>query len=287
MQAKKQNVLLAGLHFLLGVGFLVLTVLSIIDLIDMFEYMNELGIFINIAAIVGTVFVFCIPSFTLGMYFMDMDKPNQMYNTLRWSVSGWAILLIETLVAFIYVLVEYKFVFENFLGVILTLLPLIFVGVVYKKREAMGSDLNACRVGSVLYFMYLGLFNTIYKAAVTGIGSGAENIITFILSAVMGLTISLSICYYYFKLGNTAQPQQYGPQNNYGYGPQQPYGQQYGQQNGPLQQFRQQNGYAAPAAPVAPVPPVQQAPAAKFCTSCGSQVDPNAAFCNNCGNKLQ
>ncbi|MBQ6552254.1 MAG: zinc ribbon domain-containing protein [Clostridia bacterium] len=52
-----------------------------------------------------------------------------------------------------------------------------------------------------------------------------------------------------------------------------------------MQQFRQQqNGYAAPAAPV---PPVQQAPAAKFCTSCGSQVDPNAAFCNNCGNKLQ
>jgi hypothetical protein len=285
MQAKKQNVLLAGLHFLLGVGFLVLTVISVIELIDLFDYMNELGIFLNIAAVVGTVFVFCIPSFTLGMYFMDMDKPNQMYNTLRWSVAGWVILLIETLVAFIYTLVEYKFVFENLLGVILTLLPLIFIGVVYKKREAMGNDLNACRVGAVLYFMYLGLFNTIYKAAVTGIGSGAENIITFILSAVMGLTISLSICYYYFKLGNTAQPQQYGPQNNYGYGPQQPYGQQYGQQNGPLQQFRQQqNGYAAPAAPV---PPVQQAPAAKFCTSCGSQVDPNAAFCNNCGNKLQ
>ena len=286
MQAKKQNVLLAALHFLLGVGFLVLTVLSIIDLIDMFEYMNELGIFLNVSALVGTVFVFCIPSFTLGMYFMDMDKPNQMYNTLRWSVSGWVILLIETLAAFIYVLVEYKFVFENFLGVILTLLPLIFVSVIYRKKEAMGSDLNACRVGSVLYFMYLGLFNTIYKAAVTGIGSGAENIITFILSAVMGLTISLSICYYYFKLGNTAQPRQYGPQNNYGYGPQQPqqYGPQQPQQYGPQQP--QQYGYAAPVAPDAPVPPVQQAPATKFCTACGAQVDANAGFCNNCGNKL-
>ncbi len=292
MQTKKQNLLFAGLHILLGLGFLVLTVISVIDLIDWLDYMSWIEIFLSVATLVGTVFVFCIPSFTLGMYFLDMDNPKNMYGTLRWSVSGWVILLIEVLFVFGYVLIEYKFVFDNFLSVLLTLLPLIFVGIVYGKRRAYGNELNAARAGSVLYFMYLGLFNTIYKAAVTGIGSGALNIITFILSAIMGLTISLSVCYYYFKLDGAAKPAygpQYGPQNNYGYGPQQPYGQQYGPQQYQQNPYApQNNGYAPPAAPVPPVQqaPVQQPPATKFCTACGARVDANAAFCNNCGNKL-
>lgn len=291
MQAKKQNLLFAGLHILLGLGFLVLTVISVIDLIDWLDYMSWIEIVMSVATLVGTVFVFCIPSFTLGMYFLDMDNPKNMYSTLRWSVSGWVILLLDVLFVFGYVLIEYKFVFDNFLSVLLTLLPLIFVGIVYGKRNAYGNELNACRIGSVLYFMYLGLFNTIYKAAVTGIGSGALNIITFILSAIMGLTISLSICYYYFKLDVAAKPA-YGPQNNYGYGPQQPYGQQYAPQYQQNPYAQQNNGYAAQAAPVPPVQqpvqqaPVQQAPAAKFCPACGTRVDANAAFCNNCGNKL-
>lgn len=291
MQAKKQNVLLAGLHFLLGAALTIVFIIAIIMDIDagIFDA-DALSIILTFAALVGEFFVFAAASFALGAYFLDMDSEKHVHSALRYSVSGWVIMLLYSATYFIYVLAEYQFVFDLLLSVILTLLPLIFVGIVYSKRHAYGNDLNIARVGAVLYFMYIGLFNTIYTLVATGVGPNAMNIISFILSAVMGLTISLSICYYYFKLGNTAQPQQYGPQNNYGYGPQQPYGQQYGQQNGPLQQFRQQQN---PYAPQAPVPPVQQAPvqpqapATKFCPFCGAQMPAGSAFCTNCGGKLQ
>ncbi len=286
MQTKKQNPLLAGLFIFLALGFTVLMVISVIDLIDWFEFMTTTGIILNIAAIVGSVFVFCIPAYILGAYFIDMSKDRLVHAAIRYSVAGWFILFAEAVYSFIATLIDYGFVSNLLVSLLLLLLPLIFTALLYSKRNGYSSELNTAKIASVMYFLYLGLFYTIYDIATGSIGSDALSIITFIIRAILGLAISGAFCYYYFKLGNTSQPQQYGPQNNYGYGPQQPYGQQYGQQNGPLQQFRQQNGYAAPAAPVAPVPPVQQAPAAKFCTSCGSQVDPNAAFCNNCGNKL-
>ena len=294
MQAKKQNALLAGLHFLLATAYLVMVVISFIDLTEYFDYMGALTAITTVAALVGAVFVFGVSSYMVGAYYLDMGSGKRIHGAIGWAVAGWTLIFLASLAKFINIVVEYQFVTDIFIRLLLTLLPLVITGVLYSKRHAMGSDLNPARISSVLYFMYLGLFYTIYDIASGNIADTAQEIITFVIRAILGLTITLSICYYYFKLGNTVQPQQYGPQNNYGYGPQQPYGQPYGQQNGPLQQFRQQNGYAAPVPPVqqAPVqqpvqPPVQQqAPVAKFCTSCGTPVDPNAAFCNNCGNKL-
>ena len=291
MQNKKQIMPLAALHYLLGAGLTVVIIVALIMDIDagLFDA-DWFGIYTLFASLIGTFFVFAVPSFALGAYFMNMGTEKHMHTAIRFSVSGWTILFIETFSVFIYVLAEYKFVFDYFLSVLLTLLPLIIITVLFKKKDAYGADLNGAKIASVLYFVYLALFNTIYKVARSAIGSDALSIITFVLSAIMGLTITLSICYFYFKLEGKAvgAPVAYGPQNNYGYGPQQPYGQPQYQQN-PYQQPYQQNPYA----PQAPVPPVQQAPvqpqapAAKFCTSCGSQVDPNAAFCNNCGGKLQ
>ena len=301
MQTKKQIMPLAALHFLLGAAMTIVFVITVIlYIIDGVFEMDALPIVLTFAVLVGEFFVFAIPSFALGSYFTNMDSGKQVHNALTYSVSGWVIMFLYTAFYFVKILVGYGFVFELFLDVVLTLLPLIFLGIVYGNRHAYGSGLNAARVGSVLYFIYLGLFNTIYTA-VTGIGSGALSIISFILRAIIGLTIPLSICYYYFKLESTAKPvygQQYGPRNNYGYGPQQPYGQPYAPQQPYGQQYQQNpyaqhnNGYAAPAAPIPPVQqPVQQAPvqrqtASNFCTACGARVDANAAFCNNCGNKL-
>lgn len=280
MQNKKQIIPLAALHFLLGTALLVLTVISIVEIIDVWDYMDAFSIFVTFATLIGTFFVFSVASFALGAYFMNMGTEKQMHTAIRYSVSGWGIMFIAVLATFIYVLVEYQFVFEYFLSVLLTLLPLIITGVLYKKRDAYGNDLNTAKIMSIFYFMYLGLFNTIYKVARGTIGSGAVNIIVFVLSAVMGLTITLSICYFYFKLEGKAvrdgAPAAYGQQ-------------QFGQQP------YQQNPYGpqAPVAPQAPVPPVQQAPvqpqvpATKFCPACGSQMPAESGFCTNCGNKLQ
>lgn len=287
MQTKKQNPLLAGLFIILALGFTALMIISIIRVFDWIDYMSAEGIIVTFATLIGQYFVFAVPAFALAAYFLNMGAEKNIFTAIRFSVSGWVILFIEVVYAFISTLINDEFVFENLLSVLLTLLPLVVTSILYVKKDAYGNNLNGARIASVVYFLYLGVFNWLYTVIKNAIPGGAEGTISFILSILLGVAIPGAFCYYYFKLGNTSQPQQYGPQNNYGYGPQQPYGQQYGQQNGPLQQFRQQNGYAAPDAPVPPVPPVQQAPAAKFCTSCGSQVDPNAAFCNNCGNKLQ
>ena len=277
MQAKKQNPLLAGLFILLALGFTVVTVISVIDLIDWFDYMTTSGIIINISLVIGTVFVFCVPAYLLGAYFLNMGSEKFMHAAIRYSVSGWFILFAEVLYLFISTLIDYGFVSDLLVSLILTLLPLVITTVLYKKKDAYGNDLNTAKIASVFYFLYLGLFNTIYKIAMDSIGSGALNVITFILSAILGIAIPGAFCYFYFKLeGKAAAPAAYGQPQQFG---QQPYQQPYQPQN--------------PYGPQAPVPPVQQAPvqpqapATKFCPACGSQMPAESGFCTNCGNKLQ
>ena len=279
MQTKKQNPLLAGLFFILALGFTVVTVISVIDLIEWFDYLTTSGILINISLVIGTVFVFCVPAFLLGAYFMNMGTEKYMHAAIRFSVSGWFILFAEVMYLFVSTLIDYGFVSDQLVSVILTLLPLVITTVLFKKKDALGNDLNTAKITSVLYFLYLGLFNTIYKIAMDSIGTGALNIIAFILSAILGIAIPGAFCYFYFKLegkavrdGAPAYGQPYGPQQY----PQNPYGPQ------------------APVAPQAPVPPVQQAPVqpqaqapvTKFCPACGSQNPVESGFCRNCGNQL-
>ena len=313
MQNKKQIMPMAALHFLLGAALSVVIIIALIMDIDggIFEA-DAFSIIITFASLIGTIFVFAIPSFALGAYFMDMGSEKQMHTAIRYSVSGWTIMFMYSTAYFIYWLAEVgEFYFEVFLPVLLSLLPLVITSVLYKKKDAYGMDLNGAKIASVLYFAYLGLFNTIYKIARDLIGSTALSIISFILSSIMGLTITLSFCYFYFKLEGKAvregapaaygQPQ-YGPQPygqpQYGqpqYGPQQPqYGPQqpqYGPQQQPYAQPQQyqQNPYGAPDAPVPPVqqaPVQQQAPLAKFCPACGGQNPVESGFCRNCGNQL-
>ena len=280
MQTKKQNPLLAGLFFILALGFTVVTVISVIDMIEWFDYMSTSGILINIALVIGTVFVFCVPAYLLGAYFLNMGTEKYMHAAIRFSVSGWFILFAEVMYLFISTLIDYGFVSDQLVSVILTLLPLIITSVLYKKKDAYGNDLNAAKITSALYFLYLGLFNTIYKIAIDSIGSGALNVITFILSTILGLAIPGAFCYFYFKLEGKAA----------GNGAPAAYGQpQYGQPQYQQNPYQQQNPYG----PQAPVPPVQQAPAqpqapaAKFCPFCGAQMPAGSGFCTNCGGKLQ
>lgn len=287
MQAKKQNPLLTGLFVILALGFTVISVLSIIEVIKWIDYMTTEGIIINFSLLVGQYFVFAIPAFALAAYFWNMDNEKNLFTAIRFSVSGWVILFIEVTFLFIETLIQYEFVFEYFLSVLLTLLPLIVTGILYKKKDAFGADLNGARIASAVYFLYLGIFNWLYVIIRNAIPSGTEGTISFILSILLGVAISGAFCYFYFKLVNApagapsySQPQQYG-QQPYGQ-PQNPYGPQQPQQY-------QQNPYGAPAAPVPPVQqaPVQpQAPVTKFCPACGSQMPVDCGFCTNCGNKL-
>lgn len=270
MKNKKRIIPLAVLNFLFGAAFAVLLMLSIIDFIEWIKYMDFLDIMTIVSTFVGEAFIFVVPAIMLGKFYINMANDRPVSGAASYTFTGWLILFIEVLVSFIKILVNGALEAETVIGFIATLFVLIVTGILFAKREAYSRDLTGARVASVMYLIYLGGFETVYKIA-NGTLSYASTltVITFVITAVLGILIPLSFILFYFALGGKAvRP-----------APAQP---NYVQQNYAQPQF---NGYGVQPQQQAPAQP--QAPATKFCPFCGAQMPAGSAFCSNCGGKLQ